>query len=77
MGENCRRKVVEDQGGYRCEHCNKTFASFNPTYMITAKISDFTESIFVNFAREHGTALMGMSATEFKEFKESHSEQEV
>jgi len=45
--------------------------------MITAKISDFTESIFVNFAREHGTALMGMKAEEFKEFRENNSEQDV
>lgn len=45
--------------------------------MITAKISDFTESIYVNFAREHGTALMGMTAEEFKEFKENESEEKV
>ena len=61
--------------------------------MITAKISDFTESIYVNFAREHGTALMGkyqlnyltfhflymegMKAEEFKEFKENVSEEKV
>ena len=25
MSDNCRRKVVEDAHGYRCEHCNKTF----------------------------------------------------
>ena len=51
-GENCRRKVVEESTGYRCENCQKTYMTFNPTYMITAKISDFTESIWVNFARE-------------------------
>ena len=33
--------------------------SYRPTYMITAKVSDFTDSIYVNFAREHGAALMG------------------
>jgi hypothetical protein len=27
--------------------------------MITAKVSDFTDSLYVNFAREHGAALMG------------------
>lgn len=37
--------------------------TYQPTYMITAKISDFTESIYVNFAREHGTALMGKYST--------------
>jgi len=61
MSENCRRKVTEDSAGFRCEHCGKQFLTYLPTYMITAKISDFTESIYVNFAREHGTALMGKS----------------
>jgi len=51
--------------------------TYQPTYMITAKISDFTESIYVNFAREHGTALMGMTAEEFKGFKENESEEKV
>ena len=59
MSENCRRKVTEDNAGFKCEHCGKQFLTYLPTYMITAKISDFTESIYVNFAREHGTALMG------------------
>ena len=77
QGENCSRKVIEDQGGYRCEHCNKSFATFKPTYMIMTKISDFTESIWVNFAREHGTALMGMTAEEFKDFKENNNEEVV
>ena len=77
QSDNCRRKVIEDSAGFKCEHCGKTFMSYQPTYMITAKISDFTESIYVNFAREHGTALMGMKAEEFKEFKETHTESEV
>lgn len=75
--ENCRRKVVEDQTGFRCESCNKTFMDYNPTYMITALISDFSESIYVNFAREHGTSLMGMTAEEFKNFRETESEEKV
>ena len=77
QSENCRRKVIEDSTGYKCEHCGKTYGSYTPTYMITARISDFTDSIYVNFAREHGAALMGMKAEEFKEFKENKSEEEV
>jgi len=87
MSENCRRKVVKEAQGYSCEHCNKSFLSYRPTYMITAKVSDFTDSIYVNFAREHGAALMSksshsfitlltdMTAEEFKEFKETESEE--
>lgn len=88
MSENCRRKVTEaGQGQWRCEACNKYFASYRPTYMITAKVSDFTDSIYVNFAREHGAALMGKfyqifidlgkSAEEFKQFKEEETEDTV
>ena len=58
MSDNCRRKVVEENQGYKCEYCQKSFVTFRPTYMITAKITDFTDSIYVNFAREHGATLM-------------------
>jgi hypothetical protein len=62
--------------------------SSRPTYMIAAKVSDFTDSIYVNFAREHGAALMGkkiicliivigMKAEEFKEFRETETEEKV
>lgn len=39
--------------------------------MITAKIADITDSVFVNFAREHGTSIMGMNAQEFKEMRDN------
>lgn len=59
MSDKCRRKVIEvGSGQWRCEGCNKSFTCFRPTYMITVKVSDFTDSVYVNFAREHGTALM-------------------
>lgn len=57
--DSCMKKVSEDQGGFRCENCNKTYPDFKPTYMVSAKISDFTNSIYVNFAREQGDFLMG------------------
>lgn len=62
MTENCRRKVVEEAQGFRCENCQKSFMSYRPTYMITAKLSDFTDSIYVNFAREQGDKIMGKTA---------------
>jgi replication factor A1 len=69
--------VIEDQGGYRCENCNMTNSDFNPSYMFSACISDFTESIYVNFARDQGTSLMGMSAEAFRKFKETNDEATV
>ena len=49
---NCRRKVMEDGGHYRCENCGKSDSTFDPTYFFTAKICDFSDSFFVSFARE-------------------------
>ena len=45
--------------------------------MLQAKISDFTQSIYINFARENGDKVMGMSAEEFKEFKENEDPERV
>ncbi len=74
--DNCKRKVIEETAGvYRCEFCKKTSDTYTPTFMITAKITDFTDAIFVNFAREHGTALMGMSAHEFREMRENSDDE--
>lgn len=53
--ENCRRKVTEspDQPPtYFCEHCNKSYDSCKPTYMLLAKISDLSDNVFINFYRE-------------------------
>ena len=48
-----------------------------PTYMITAKVTDFTDSIYVNFTREHGTAVIGMPADKFKEFRERQDDDTI
>mmetsp|Transcript_6577 Transcript_6577/g.4733 ORF Transcript_6577/g.4733 Transcript_6577/m.4733 type:complete len:210 (-) Transcript_6577:142-771(-) len=77
MGNNCKRKVIKETEGWRCETDNKIYASYVPTYMFSARISDSTESFWVSFAREHGNAIMGMTAEEFRDFKESSSEETV
>jgi hypothetical protein len=38
--------------------------------MLCAKIADLSETIFVNFYRHEGTALMGMQAEKLKELKD-------
>jgi Replication factor-A C terminal domain len=39
--------------------------------MLNAKISDLSGSIYVQFPRELGDAIMGKSAREFRDFKEA------
>ena len=41
--ETCKKKVMEEAVGWRCENCNKTYPNCVPTYVITAKIADVSE----------------------------------
>lgn len=68
--ESCKKKVIEESVGWRCENCNKTYPNCVPTYMVSAKISDLSDNLFCNFYRHEGTALMGMPAEKLKELKD-------
>lgn len=69
--------MQEEDGRYKCENCSKMYDSCKATYMINAKISDFTESLYVNFAREQGEAIIGMPAEVFKSKAENWTQEET
>ena len=73
----CRKKVVEHSNSkWKCENCDKVYDTNIPTYMLSAVISDVSGNILVQFPRELGDQIMnGMSAAEFKELRESSSDQ--
>lgn len=75
----CRKKVIEQSFGmYKCDHCDKTFKTNVPTYMLSAVIADVSGNVIVQFPRELGDPIMdGLSASEFKKMKEEQSEDEV
>jgi replication factor A1 len=67
----CRKKVIEEVAGYRCENCNKVQTQCVPTYMLSAKMNDLSGSTFMTFPKELGDVIMnGQSADEFRRFKE-------
>jgi replication factor A1 len=68
--DSCKKKVIEESVGWRCENCNKTYPHCNPTYMLRAKISDVSDAAYVDFYRNEGTALMGLPADKLKELKD-------
>ena len=49
--DQCKRKVIEESVGWRCTNCDKTYQNCVPTYMLSAKLADVSESFFVNFYR--------------------------
>lgn len=76
--EDCRRKVQENDGTvdtqnrYRCDSCNRGFDECQPTYMLLAKIADFSDSVYVNFYRQQAETIMrGVSAARVKELREA------
>ena len=72
----CRKKVIEEDGHWRCENCDKLYSHNVPTYMLSALISDVSGNLMVQFPRELGDAIMdGMSASDFKAFKDGKDDQ--
>lgn len=61
---------MEESVGWRCENCNKTYPNCVPTYVLSAKISDVSDTQYVSFYRHEGTAIMGLSADKLKEIKD-------
>lgn len=43
----CRKKVTEERGNWKCEQCHKTFSTNLPTYMLSALINDVSGSVMV------------------------------
>lgn len=73
---DCRKKVIEEDGNWRCENCDKLHETNLPTYMLSALISDVSGNVMVQFPRELGDSIMsGKSATEFKEMKDELQKQ--
>ena len=68
--DKCKRKVIEESVGWRCTNCDKTYQNCVPTYMLSAKLADVSESFFVNFYRQEGTAIMGLPADKLKDIKD-------
>jgi replication factor A1 len=66
----CRKKVLDEPAGYRCENCDKVYQSMVPTYTITAKISDLSGSIYISFMRETGDPIIGKNAESFIDFRD-------
>ena len=39
---DCKKKVMEENGGYKCENCNKVHQTCLTGYIYSARVNDFT-----------------------------------
>lgn len=73
----CKKKVIDENAGFKCENCNKVQQKAIPMYTFTARVSDLSGNCFLQFMGESGDAVMGMTSTEFKNLKEHAGVEEI
>lgn len=72
LSEGCSKKVVEHEPGqWRCERCDKTHDKPEYRYIMSISVSDHTGQIWLSCFDEVGRQIMGMSADELMEHKET------
>ncbi|CAL2032706.1 unnamed protein product [Caenorhabditis brenneri] len=68
--EGCQKKVIESDGDFRCEKCNKTMRHFKWLYMMQFELSDETGQVYVTAFGDNATKVVGRTAAEVGELKE-------
>jgi replication factor A1 len=78
LSEGCNKKVVEvDPGQWRCEKCDKTHPKPQYRYIMSVSVSDHTGQIWLSCFDDVGRMIMGMTADELVELKESDAGETV
>ena len=60
----CKKKVLDDGSGYRCESCNKTYQDAMPTYNFSFKVQDCSGETILQCLGESGEQVMGMKCVD-------------
>ncbi|CEP18126.1 hypothetical protein [Parasitella parasitica] len=67
----CKKKMIMESNGWRCEKCQKTFGSPEYRYILTMSVEDATSQIYCNAFDDQGNTLLKMSANEIMALKEN------
>lgn len=65
--EGCQKKLVGENGDYRCEKCNKNMNKFKWLYMMQFELSDETGQVYVTAFGDSAAKIVGKSAAELGE----------
>ncbi|KAL5363985.1 hypothetical protein BJX96DRAFT_156541 [Aspergillus floccosus] len=72
LSEGCNKKVTElDPGQWHCERCEKTYPHPEYRYIMLINVSDHTGQLWLSCFDEVGRLMMGTSANELSELRES------
>lgn len=73
--QKCKKKVVEEEGKYKCSNCDTKNDTCNVVYMFKMRLDDGTGCLWVNVFGDVGTEITGKSAEELKKLKESGNDE--
>lgn len=72
----CNKKVLSEDGKYRCEKCNKEYDTCGVRYFCQFEVGDFTDRVWMS-AFDEGSKLFGISADKMREIRESGGESQI
>ncbi|XP_031572203.1 replication protein A 70 kDa DNA-binding subunit-like [Actinia tenebrosa] len=72
--DECNKKVIMEDDGFRCEKCNKKFPDFKHRLILSAHLADFTSSQWVTCFQESAEMILGHTAKEVGELRDSGNE---
>lgn len=67
----CKKKLLMEENGWRCENCQKSFPTPDYRYILTISVEDTTSQIYVSGFDDLGNALLKMGANELIALKDS------
>jgi replication factor A1 len=72
---DCNKKVIEEDGGWRCEKCNITHDRPEYRYIMSVNVNDHTGQLWLSCFDDTGRTIMGgRTADELMELRENDSE---
>ncbi|RUS18781.1 replication factor-A protein 1 [Endogone sp. FLAS-F59071] len=71
--KDCKKKVIDEGNGWRCEKCQRTWPAPDHRYIMSLNVSDPTGAIWMSAFEEVGEKLLGHSANEMMSLKVSFS----
>ncbi|KDQ61103.1 hypothetical protein JAAARDRAFT_124049 [Jaapia argillacea MUCL 33604] len=68
--EGCNKKVIDMNGSWRCEKCDKSFPRPEHRYMVSMAVADHTAQAWFQGFNDVGLAVFNMPANDLVEIKE-------
>lgn len=73
--DNCNKKVIDNDGVYRCEKCNQDYQNYKPRLLANMAISDWSSSVWATAFHDDVERMVGLSAQELQELQQVNSDE--